>query len=76
MLADNFNNFFIAKIDKIWHDLNSTKRNILDNTFIEGHYLTDHQLTRFEPIGKDHIAKLINKTPPKSCVWIQYQHNF
>ena len=39
----------------------------MDNTFIEDHYLTDHQLTRFEPVNEDYIAKLINNTPPKSC---------
>ena len=42
LLADNFNNFFIAKIDKIQDDHTSTKRNTLVNTFIEDHYLTDH----------------------------------
>ena len=67
LLADNLNNFFIAKIDKIQDDLTSTKRNILDNTFIEDHYLTDHQLTRFESVDEDYIAKLINNTSPKSC---------
>ena len=66
LLADNFNNFFIAKTDKIWDDFPSTKKNILDNTFIEDHYLTDHRLTRFEPVDEDYIAKLINNTPPKS----------
>ena len=42
LLAENFNNFFIAKIDRIQDDLTSTKNNIIDNTCIEDHYLTDH----------------------------------
>ena len=67
LLADNFNNFFLAQIDKIWDDLTSTQRNTLDNTFIENHYLTDHWLTRFEPVDVNYVVKLINNTPPKAC---------
>ena len=67
LLADNFNNFFIAKIDKIQDDLTSTKRNILDNTFIEDHYLTGHQLTRFEPVDEDYVAKLLQHTSKIMC---------
>ena len=67
LLAENFNNFFIAKIDRIQDDLTSTKKNIIDNTCIEDHYLTDHQLTRFEPVDEDSIVKLIKNTPSKSC---------
>ena len=37
-----------------------------DNTCMEDHYLTDHQLTRFELVDEDYIAKFINSTPPKS----------
>ena len=67
LLAENFNNFFIAKIDRIRDNLTSTKNNIIDNTCIEDHYLTDHRLTRFEPVDVDSIVKLIKNTPPKSC---------
>ena len=42
LLADSFNNSFLAKIDKIQDDLTYMKKNILDNTFIEDHYLADH----------------------------------
>ena len=42
------------------------KKKILDNTFIEVHYLTDHVLTRFEPVNEDYSTKLINNTLPKS----------
>ena len=34
---------------------------------IEDHYLTDHGLTRFEPVNEDYATKHINNTPPKSC---------
>ena len=67
LLADYFNNVFIAKINKIQDDLTSTKNNILDNTCIEDHYLTDHQLIRFETVNEDYVAKFINNTSPKSC---------
>ena len=68
LLAENFNNFFIAKIDRIQDDLTSTKNNIIDNTCIEDHYVTVHRLTRFELVDEDSIVKLIKNTPPKSCV--------
>ena len=67
LLADNFNNFFIAKIDRIQDDLTSTENNIMDNRCIEDHYLTDHRLIRFEPVDENYIAKLIKNTPPKLC---------
>ena len=59
LLAENFKNFFTVKIDRIWDDLTSTKNNTMDNTCIEDHYLTDHQLIRFQPVDEDSIAKPI-----------------
>ena len=67
LLTDNFNNYFIAKIDKIQDDLTHTQENPVDNTFIEDHYLTDHGLARYEPVDADYIVKLINNTSQKSC---------
>ena len=67
LLADNFNNFFIAKLDKIQDDLTSTQESPVENTFIKDHDLTDHQLARFETVDADYVVKLINNTPPQPC---------
>ena len=67
LLADNFNNFFIAKIDKIWDDLIPTQENPVNHTFVEDHYITHNWLARFELVDTDYIVKLINYTPPKLC---------
>ena len=66
--ANQFNEFFIGKIDKIMQDLAPSSTNAtLNNEFLELTYETANRLTNFKSINDQDILSVIKRAPPKSC---------
>ena len=66
--ANQFNDFFVGKIDKIMQDLAPSSTNAtLNNEFLELTYETANRLTNFKSINDQDILSIINRAPPKSC---------
>ena len=65
--ANEFNDFFIGKIEKIMQDL--APNNITDtlDDYLESAFETTERLTNFKMIMNKDILLIINAAPPKSC---------
>ena len=66
-LADEFNQFFKDKVQKIMDNLAPTEDNLIDQQYLKLDYTTDKRFREFIPVNSDKIAKIIRKAPPKSC---------
>ena len=66
-VANNVNEFFIMKIEKIMQGLWSTAPEHTDNTYIETAFITSWRFSDFQHITPDEVIKIIQKCPPKSC---------
>ena len=66
--ANQFNNFFVGKIEKIIKDLApSSMTATLNDEYLELTYETTNRLTNFKTINDQDILSIINRAPPKSC---------
>ena len=63
-LADEFNQLFKDKVQKIMDNLAPTEDN---QQYLESDYTTDKRFREFIPVNSDKIAKIIRTTPPKLC---------
>ena len=66
-LADNFNNFFVTRIDKIMTELVPTETHPMDPKYIESSYETLLRLETFIEIDSEYMRTLIPSAPVKSC---------
>ena len=67
LLADQFNEFFVTKIDKIMDSLSTSDTNSTNDKYIEKDFLTSLCLTNFRPITLQATIDLIKSAAPKSC---------
>ena len=67
VLADEFNQFFKDKVQKIMDNLAPTEDNLTDQHYLESDYNTDKRFREFIPVNSDRIAKIIRTAPPKLC---------
>ena len=65
--ANEFNDFFIGKIEKIMQDLAPSSMTATLNEYLELTYETTNRLTNFKMINDQDILSIINRAPPKSC---------
>ena len=65
--ANEFNDFFIGKIEKIMQDLASSNMTDTLDDYLESTFKTTNRLTNFKMITDQDILSIINRTPPKSC---------
>ena len=66
--ANEFNDFFIGKIEKIMQDLAPSSTSATPNDeYLEPTYETTNRLTNFKSINDQDILSIINRAPPKSC---------
>ena len=66
-LANEFNQFFKDKVQKIMDNFVRTEDNPTDQQYLESDYTTDRRFREFIPVNSDKIAKIIRTAPPKSC---------
>ena len=67
LLADQFNEFFMMKIDKIMDSLVPSDTYPINEKYIEKDFLTSLCLTNFRPITLQETIDLSKCTAPKSC---------
>ena len=67
LLADQFNEFFVTKIDRIMDSLSTSDTNSTNDKYIEQDFLTSLHLTNFRPIMLQGTIDLIRSAAPKSC---------
>ena len=65
-LTDNFNNFFVTKIDKIMSELVPLETHPMDLKYIESSYETSVRLDNFIEIDSEYTRTLITSAPVKS----------
>ena len=69
-LAEDFNEFFKGKIDRIMLDLETKCKSIpidLHQQFIEDKFKTTHRMTNFTTVSNDEINDIIRTAPSKHC---------
>ena len=66
-LADDFNNFFVTKIDKIMSELVPTETHPMDLKYIESSYETSIRLGNLMEIDSKYMRTLAASAPVKSC---------
>ena len=66
-LADEFNQFFKDKVQKIMDNLAPTEDNPTDQQYLESDYTTDKRFREFISVNSDKIAKIIGTAPLKLC---------
>ena len=66
-LANEFNQFFKDKVQKIMDNLAPTEDNPTDQQYLESDYTTDKRFREFIPVNSDKIARIIRTALPKSC---------
>ena len=64
-LADEFNQFFKDKVQKIMDNLAPTEDNPTDQQYLESDYTRDKQFREFIPVNSDKIAKIIKNSTSK-----------
>ena len=67
LLADQFNEFFVTKIDRIMDSLSTSDTNSTNDKYIEEDFLTSLHLTNFRPITLQGTIDLIKSAATKSC---------
>ena len=65
--GNDFNNFFIGKIEKIMQDLASSNMTDTLDDYLESTFETTKRLTNFKMITDQDILSIINTAPSKSC---------
>ena len=65
--ANEFNDFFIGKKEKIMQDLASSNMTDTLDDYLESTFETTNRLTNFKMITDQDILSIINTAPPKSC---------
>ena len=65
LLANDFNTFFISKIDKILENLVPTDMHSIDPNYLESSYKTDKLLEVFTPIDIEYTKKAPTKNSSK-----------
>ena len=65
--ANEFNNFFISKIEKIMQDLAPSSMTVTPDEYLDLTYETTNRLTNFKMINDQDILSIINRAPSKSC---------
>ena len=58
-LADELNQFFKDKVQKIMDNLSPTEDNLTDQQYLESDYTTGKRFREFIPVNSDKIAKII-----------------
>ena len=66
-LANEFNEFFRTKIQKIMDYLQPTEEHDTEPHYIETDYITNHRFNEFETLDENTILKLIKESKTKSC---------
>ena len=66
-LADDFNNFFVTKIDKIMSELVLTETHPMDPKYTEPSYETSMRLEKFMEIDSEYTRTLITSASVKPC---------
>ena len=66
-LADQFNEFFITKIDKIMEGLVPTTSHPINKVYIEDRFETDKRLYEFRLLTLEKTINLVKSAAPKSC---------
>ena len=66
-LANEFNQSFKNKVQKIMDNLALTEDNLTDQQYLESDCTTDKRFREFIPLNSDKIAKIIRTAPPKLC---------
>ena len=67
LLADEFNEFFVTKIDKIMNSLVPSDTHPINEKSIEKDFLTSLHLTNFRPIMLQETIDLSKSAAPMSC---------
>ena len=67
LLANEFNEFFITKVQTNMNDLQPSDDNPMDPTYMESDYLTKVRFNTFQKVTEDHLVKLVQKSTIKSC---------
>ena len=67
LLADQFNEFFVMKVDRIMDSLSASDTNSTNDNYIEEDFLTSLRLTNFRPITLQGTIDLIKSATPKCC---------
>ena len=65
--ANEFNDFFIGKMEKIMQDVASSNMTATLDDYLESTFETTNRLTNFKMITDQDILLIINTAPPKSC---------
>ena len=65
--ANEFNDFFVAKIEKIMQDLAPNNMTHILHDYLESTSETTERLTNFKVIMNQDILSIMNVAPPKSC---------
>ena len=66
-LANEFNEFFRTKIQKIMDDLQPAEEHDTEPHYIETDYITNHRFNEFKTMDENTILKLIKESKTKSC---------
>ena len=66
-LANEFNEYFRTKIQKIMDYLQPIEEHDTNPHYIETDYITNHRFNEFKTIDEDTILKLIKESKSKSC---------
>ena len=66
-LANEFNEYFRTKIQKIMDYLQPIEEHDTDPHYIKTDYITNHRFNEFKTIDEDTILKLIKESKTKSC---------
>ena len=66
-LANEFNQFFKDKVQKIMDNLAPTEDNLTDQQYLESDYITDKRFREAIPVNTDKSAKIMRTAPPKLC---------
>ena len=66
-LADQFNEFFITKINKIMEGLVPTTSHPINKDYIEDKFETDKRLHKFRLLTLEETINLVKSAAPKSC---------
>ena len=73
LLADQFNEFFMMKIDKIMDSLVPSDTHPINEKYIEKGFLTSLCLTNFRPITLQELLILANLLHQSLVNWIPYR---
>ena len=65
--GNEFNNFFMGKIEKIMQDIAPNNMTDTLDDYLESGFETTERLTNFKMITNQDILSIISVAPPKSC---------